>query len=48
MVNEVPENPDVAAWNKARTRNRLELASAIAAGLFITAMFAVFARILTT
>lgn len=48
MVNEVPQSPDVVAWNKARTRHRLELASAIAAGLFITAMFAFFARILTT
>jgi hypothetical protein len=34
------------AWYKARNRNRLELAFAIAAGLFISAMFAVFARIL--
>ena len=46
LVNEVPENPDVVAWNRARTRNRLELVSAIAAGLFITGLFAVFARIL--
>jgi hypothetical protein len=45
-VTEVPENCDVVAWNRARRRNRLELASAIAAGLFISAMFAVFARIL--
>jgi len=45
-VTEVPENYDVAAWNKARKRNRLELASAIAAGLFISAMLVVFARIL--
>jgi hypothetical protein len=46
VVNEVPENYDVAAWNRARKRNRVELVSAIAAGLFITALFAVFARIL--
>jgi hypothetical protein len=48
VVNEVPESNDVVAWNKARIRHRLELASAIVAGLFITAMFAVFARILTS
>ena len=43
-----PEHPDAEAWNRARVRNQLELASAIAAGLFITAMFVVFARILTS
>jgi hypothetical protein len=43
-----PDSYDTVAWNRARRRNRLELASAIAAGLFITALFVVFARILTT
>jgi hypothetical protein len=43
-----PEHPDVEAWNRARVRNQLELASLIAAGLFITAMFVVFCRILTS
>ena len=46
LANEVPANPDVVAWNRARTRNRLELLSAIAAGLFITGLFFAFARIL--
>jgi hypothetical protein len=44
----IPEEPpEVVAWNKARIRKRIELVSAIAAGIGFSIMFSVFVSILT-
>jgi hypothetical protein len=45
---QIAESPDVIAWNRARVRQNIELACAVAAGLAFIAMFAAFYSILTT
>jgi hypothetical protein len=47
VENRIPDSPDVIAWNRARFRKMVELGCAIAAGLALTAMFAIFSSILT-
>ena len=48
MNTQVTESHDGIAWNRARVRQNIELACAVAAGLGIIAMFAIFYSILTT
>jgi hypothetical protein len=48
VKSQIPDSPDMVAWNRARFRRSVELALAITAGIAFTAMFAIFYRILTS
>jgi hypothetical protein len=43
-----PDHPEVVAWNRAKRRRKIELATVIAAGVAVSVMFGVFCSILTS